>query len=322
MFLERAAAAHPVACTSAEPGSGVTRADVLAEVAASLGITADEAERALFADLARSHVLRHVEPLSAAATIHRYNLALAQTVLLRATSLTITIAPGDPARYRQLFRFIKFYRLMHSVEGTRTQGYTIRLDGPLSLFQLSSKYGLQIASFLPALLLCDGWTLHAELLWGTQRRPAVFRLNSGCGLVSHYPDKGVYITDEERHFVDRFSQLDTNWRLERAAEIVDLDGHGVLIPDYVLRHAETAREVLLEIVGFWRKSYLESRLDVLNRHGPSNLILAVSTRLRSTREQLSEFRGEVVMFRDLIPTKDVLERAERVGRARVGSASV
>jgi predicted nuclease of restriction endonuclease-like RecB superfamily len=312
--FERAAGCHPVALAPGDRVHTVTRDDVLAAVAGDLGLAStDVVERALYADLERAHVLRALDPIAPDALLHRYNVALAQAVLLRASALTVTIAPGDPARYRQLFRFIKFYRLMHSVRGDRGAGYAITLDGPASLFQLSSKYGLQMAEFLPALLLCEGWTLRAELLWGKERRPAFFALESGSGLRSHYPDKGVYVTDEERHFVERFAEVKTRWTLEKKPEIIDLGGHGVLIPDFVLRHADDGREALLEIVGFWRKGYLESRLQVLREHGPPNLVLAVSKRLRSSEDELADVPGEMFFFRDVILTREVLERAERVG---------
>jgi predicted nuclease of restriction endonuclease-like RecB superfamily len=210
---------------------------------------------------------------------------------------------------------------MHTVVGNRHDGYTLTLDGPLSLFQLSSKYGLQMAEFLPALLLCDGWSLQADLVWSKQKRAVTFRLDPKRGLQSHYPDRGVYVTDEERFFVERFEAAGSPWRLEKRPEIIDLGGRGVLIPDFVIKHRDDAREALLEIVGFWRKGYLESRLELLREHGPGNLLLAVSKRLRGSEEALSEMPGEVLFFRDIVPVKDVLERIERIAKPRAEAAS-
>ena len=47
-----------------------------------------------------------------------------------------------------------------------SEGYTFTIDGPLSLFTATNKYGLQIALFLPALLHCHDFRLDAELRWG------------------------------------------------------------------------------------------------------------------------------------------------------------
>lgn len=318
---EASARAHPVSLIPGDLVHTVTRADVIAAVAADLSVAPEIAERALYADLEHALILRSFDPIAADALLHRYNLALAQAVLLRASSLTLTIAAGDPARYRQLFRFIKFYRLMHVVEGDRERGYTITLDGPASMFQLSSKYGLQMAEFLPALVLCPGWSMRAEVSWGKERKPAFFRLDANSGLTSHYPDKGVWITDEERWFVERFAATKSRWSLEKKPEIIDLGGKGVLIPDFVVRNQDDGREALLEIVGFWRKGYLEARLEMLKLHGPGNLILAVSKRLRGSEEDLAEVPGEVFFFKDVILTKEVLERAERIAKAPVNPVS-
>jgi len=77
---------------------------------------------------------------------------------------------------------------------------------------------------------------------------------------------------------------------------LDLGGVGVLIPDFVVKNTEDGREALLEIVGFWRKGYLEARLSVLKEHGPKNLGLAVSKGLPGSEEGLSEVPGQVFFF--------------------------
>lgn len=312
--FELSAARHPIATPAA-------REEVLATAAHELGIDPTVAEAALYADLEREHVLRAFDTIDADALLHRYNVALAQAVLLRASRLTVHIAPGDPARYRQLFRFIKFYRLMHTTVGNRSEGYTLTLDGPLSLFQLSSKYGLQMAEFLPALLLCEGWSLTADLVWSKHLKTGTFRLDPKRGLRSHYPDRGVYVTDEERFFVERFEAAKGPWTLEKRPEIIDLDGRGVLVPDFVIRHRDDGREAMLEIIGFWRKGYLESRLELLRAHAPRNLLLAVSTRLKSSDEALAEMPGEALFFRDIVPVKDVLERIERIAIAPANASA-
>ena len=312
--FEAARAHHPVAQREGEALHPVTRAQVLTRVGEALGLSLAQVEHALYADLEREQVVRSFEPLTPAQLLNRYNLALVQAVLLRASALTLRIAACDPKRLRQLFRFIKFYRLIHTATGDWASGYEITLDGPASLFSQSSKYGVQLAEFLPALLLCKGWSLRAHLLWGRDRRAAELVLDDSCGLVSHYPDRGAWITDEERGLITRFEALGSPWEIEQRAELIDLGGRGVLVPDLVFRHRDDGRCALLEIVGFWRRGYLESRLELLRAHGPPNLILAVSKKLCGAREALGELPGEISVFSDIIRARDVLERVERVAR--------
>lgn len=313
-LFEEAARSHP-AVAVADAVHGVSRDDIVRRVAAELGVDPAAVTAAMYADLEGELVMTAGPRLAPEALLQRYNVALAQAVLLRATSLTIEIAPGDPARYRQLFRYVKFYRLMHAVSGRGEQGYTITLDGPMSLFTLSQKYGLQLAEFFPALLLCAAWRATAEVRWGKEKRPLLLRLSSELGLASHYPDKGVYVTREEQHLLDRFADLATPWTLERRAEVIDLGGRGVLVPELVIRHTGDGREALVDVMGFWRKEYLDARLALLREEGPRHLILLAPWRLRGDEGELARAAAEVIFYKDVIPAKELIERAERVARA-------
>ena len=61
-----------------------------------------------------------------------------------------------------VLRLVKFYRLLCEVETVAEGVYKLRLDGPLSLFLSTQKYGLQLALFLPAILLCKDFDLQAR----------------------------------------------------------------------------------------------------------------------------------------------------------------
>ncbi len=49
-------------------------------------------------------------------------------------------------------------------------GYRIEIDGPYSLFESVTKYGLELALLLPALEACDSVQLVADLRWGKKTR--------------------------------------------------------------------------------------------------------------------------------------------------------
>lgn len=306
------AAKHHPAVLVADAVHTVTRDDVIARVAAELGVSAGAVTGAMYADLEGEQVMTVGPDVPAEGLVNRYNTALAQAVLLRATSLTLTVRSEDPQRYRQLFRYIKFYRLMHEVKGNAREGFEITLDGPMSLFQLSQKYGLQLADFFPALLLCGDWEARAEVLWGKDKRASHFRVHSAQGLKSHYPDTGVYVSREEQWLADRLAGMKTPWVLERQSEILELGGRGVLIPDFVLRNTLDDRVARVEILGFWRRETLEARIELLREHAPKNLILAVPWRLRGAEDELATVPAEVMFFKESMVAREVLDRAERV----------
>lgn len=134
------------------------RDGVLTAAAAALAegedveVTPADVERGLYADLKDEQLLQEWKPCRPRWLLERYNVALAQGVLLRASELTIRLGKQPPRRQRELFRKIKFFQLLHRVESDGKGGWTIHLDGPMSLFKASGKYGVRMASFLPTLL--------------------------------------------------------------------------------------------------------------------------------------------------------------------------
>lgn len=286
------------------------REAVLARAAGEFGVAPEELAAGLYADLKDEQVLTAFDPPQPRRLLERYNVALAQAVLLRATELTLRLRPQDPRSLRALFGRIKFFQLLHRVEPQPDGGWVIHLDGPLSLFQSSQRYGLKMASFLPTLLHFDGWQLTASLAWGTRRRRRTFRLAATDGLRPQGQLPGRWQPEELTAFAAAFARLDSAWEIAEGADVVPLGGQGILIPDFVFRHPESGTRVVMEVLGFWRRGAVASRLKLLRRHGPDNLILAVSRQLAAGAEDLDRLPGEVYVFRRLPLAREVLKRLE------------
>jgi len=138
--------------------------------------------------------------------LQRYNVALAQAVLLRSTHVQVVVRGEPTQRYRQLLRGVKFHRLVCELERLGPDSFRMHLDGPMSLFSATQKYGLQLALFLPAVLLCRDFELKAELRWGPQRRPKTFVLTSADRLVAHLPDSGTFLfISDHCHVIENVS---------------------------------------------------------------------------------------------------------------------
>ncbi|MCA9562523.1 MAG: DUF790 family protein, partial [Myxococcales bacterium] len=179
------------------------RTAILSAVAEELGTSATAVEAAMYVDLEENQRLTRFRPITADSLLDRYNLALAQAVLIRATELRLEVGKATPAAYRQLFRALKFRQLIHQIEPTEG-GFKIVVDGPLSLFSSSTKYGVAIANFLPTLLLLDNWSLEADILWGKKKTRTRFELHPKVGLKTHSKTRGRYVTDEQIWFQERF----------------------------------------------------------------------------------------------------------------------
>ncbi len=307
----RTAASH----RQAPPGEGARphfdRASVLAKAAMELSLTPEQVEQGLFADLKSEQRLVRFKDITAERLLDRYNVALAQAVLLRSIGVTVHVRNEPPQRYRQLFRLIKFHRLVCEVESNGPGAYTLRLDGPLSLFTATQKYGLQLALFLPALLQCRDFNLQADLRWGAERRPKLFELSARDGLVSHSPDSGMYVPPELAMFAELFRTRVAEWEIREETAVYSLGG-GFWVPDFRLVHKASGKSLLLEVLGFWRKAGVERHLERLRKHAREPFLLAVSDQLHVEDAELEGLPGGVYRFRQMPLTDEVTRRAAEV----------
>jgi hypothetical protein len=184
--------------------------------------------------------------------------------------------------------------------------YRLHLDGPLSLFTSTQKYGLQLALFLPGVLLCKNFDLKADLLWGTARKIRQFTLAPSDGLVSHYPDYGTYVPPELGMFVEMFRKRIEDWTIAEETSIYPL-GEGFWVPDFRLIQKASGRVVLLEVLGFWRRSGAEKHLERLRQHVKTPFLLAVSEQLHIEEAELQGLPAGIHRFRQM-PLADEVAR--------------
>jgi len=297
-------------------------AETMREVAEALThelghqVTTEGIKEGLYADLAQNQILTSFETPTAEALLNRYNLAQVQGVLYRSLELIITAHRNDPGEYKLLFRYLKLFGLMTIIEGDADHGYTITIDGPASLFSGTTRYGLDVAKFLPALLHVSRWEMLTNLasreLYDGRQTPNRFTLESGCGLVSHYKKGAVFDSILEESFAESWAKAKTDWRLEREVELIPVPG-SVMVPDFRLVHPD-GRTFVLEIVGYWRPEYLKKKFNQVARSGRDDIILLVSDRLNleGAGVKVSETRAKVVWFKGKINPKDVLGVLEPV----------
>ena len=190
----------------------------------------------------------------------------------------------------------------------RGKAYRLQLDGPLSLFSATQKYGLQLALFLPTLLLCEDFELKAKLRWGAERKDKIFHLSAKDGLVSHQAETGTFVPPEAPMFVELFRKKITDWDISEETEIIPL-GKSVWIPDYRLVHRATGQVVLLDILGFWRRSSAERHLAMLKEHAGGPFIVALSDQLNVEEAELAGLPDNVVRFRNMPLPDEVAKRA-------------
>ncbi len=292
-----------------EPGllEAPTRDDVLFRVASETGL--EDVAGLMYADRQGAQLLGAFEEPSPEGLIERYNVAQVQGVLYAAKELVVDLDKGADARL--VFHYVKKMALIYRLEPT-PRGYRLHLDGPLSIFGGTRKYGLRLAKFLPGLLLTSPWRLSANVEW--KGRDALLELDSEKNdLKSHYlGPKDAHEGDDVRTaFVRAWERAkDTGgWGLEAASGVLPFpELKTALVPDFTLKSAAGER-VHLEVLGFWSERNLIERAALLReaKVRGHRVLVAASEKLGASPEALSEaVEGGVIPFKERLAVKDVL----------------
>lgn len=292
-LFRKARAAHPVTLDEN------LRQEVIREAALELACAPEVLTDGLYADLPENQKLSDFKQLDKVELINLYNLAQAQALLYHCVEMRLNVEAQNVDAYRELFSAIKAYRLIHTIKGSPATGYEVRLDGPVSLFHRSQKYGVQMAVFLPALLLCKDWQMRAEIApQGQQSQGSAFYELSDKQkrLRSHYLNETPSENSISEKLAVSWGRLETVWELEAGREVIDL-GESAFIPDYVLRHKEDGRRCYLEILGFWTPRHLQERLREFEHAGFKNFILAAWDELRGSRDPLTRIPPHTIIFK-------------------------
>lgn len=311
--LRRQLFEHAAAVRKAlEPGQSFDREQVLAAGAEPLGLSADAAERLLYADLRQAHVMQKTEVPTAEALVDLYPTALAQAVLLRATDVVIEVQCQSAGSYRALFRKLKFRRLLHRIEKSKgKKGYRIEIDGPLSLFSSVTKYGLQLALVLPAIMECDSWSLQAQVLWGKSREPLEVHL---AGKTKKKPGPKAArsrLPDDVAALVTKLKKTDSGWTVKPAAEILDLPGLGLCVPDLKLTHNLSQEVAYLEVLGFWSRDAVWKRVELVEAGLSQRVLFAVPKKLRVSEKVLGDdLPSSLYVYSGTMSAKKVIQHLD------------
>jgi predicted nuclease of restriction endonuclease-like RecB superfamily len=273
---------------------------IIDEVACQLKISSEQLEETMYADLESELVLQEFNPVSAQELLERYNLSLAQTLLFDSIELKFTVS----ANWQRIF--FKTKRLGLIYDAYKDNGFWVKIDGPVSLFKLTRRYGTAIAKLLPAIIASPKWTVEAKILWKFTNEICTFKLESW----KHSPLFGSqhaiesYDSAVEEDFAKRFKALSSGWQLKREPEPV-IAGNYVLIPDFSFERGGT--KLYMEVVGFWTTDYLLRKIEKLKKI-KERVLVAVDETLAC--ERLTKLENQqslnIVYYRNKISLLPIL----------------
>ncbi|HSO35639.1 MAG TPA: DUF790 family protein [Labilithrix sp.] len=296
------------------------REAVVQEIAASLGQTSDAVERALFADLHGEHVLRSAPASDAASVVDAYELGRAQAGLLRAVRVRCDVKAGSPLAIRAFFAWLKFQKLLFTTERGAEGGFTVTIDGPFSMFESVTKYGLRLALVLPALRTLDSWSLEADIRWGKERTALRFCMSSAEGGARAAVASAAIaepLSDDARALLDGLQALPkSRWKAEIAATLLDRPGLGVCIPDLVLRREGSSEPIYVEVLGFWSRDAVWRRVELAQQGLDARIVFCASSRLRVSPEVIGESApAALYVYKGKPSARALVEHVERIATA-------
>lgn len=290
------------------------RTELVARVAGARGLAVRELEDQLFCDLESEQRLVAFDDLGEERLVERYNVALAQSLLLDARRLSVEVR-DTPARIRRILRAMKFQRLLCEVSRTAGGGVRLEIDGPLSLFEQVRSYGVQLASFLPAVLLARDFAVEATVAWKGRDRVATLAITNATGLASPTDDGGAALPEEHAAFAARFESLGSAWRVAPAEELVPLGDGALAVPDWTFTPPDGSLPVHLEVLGRWRKASAERHLERLAAARLDRYLVAIAARSRvSDAHEVAgadvRARVPLIEFGQVMAPRKVLEALE------------
>ena len=253
-------------------------------------------------------------------------MSLLQTLLFTCTRLEFSVKGG--ADWKHILRKVKRLGLMYSlkeqvsgsespdakyVSSEKSRAHLVHanmkdnsvhdnklmcsIDGPVSLFKLTDRYGTSIAKLIPFIISSSWWHLNAFIVRKTMSGKKIYEFRASSAdfqqlklrepsqnyqdsNINGRPSSSYYDSSLEEKFAIRFEHLANRWKIKREPDPL-IVGNGVaFIPDFLFE--KYGRKVYLEIVGFWTKEYLEKKFQKISdilRNSNVDLFVAVDEEL-------------------------------------------
>jgi len=285
------------------------RGRIMSDIAKAFNINSNMLEELLMSDMDDNLLIIELKPISVDKLIASYNLSLIQTLLFKCVTFECKVSSGVEWKY--LLRDVKRLGLMYMLEyddnnnnnssNKKVSNITCIVDGPLSIFKMTEKYGTSIARLIPTIVNAREWYIRAWIVRDSNRaRSYEFTLSSKDNVmldksrdpstnIYDYNGKSITIYDSstEERFANTFINYDTGWRLVREPEPIVVSNKA-FIPDFAFEKGNI--RVYLEIVGFWTKEYIERKLQKIRElrveRSDIDIIVAIDKELECSKHSI------------------------------------
>ena len=358
---------------SSRRGFGLTqsrRDEILSAISSRTMNSPASIMQSMWSDLNENLILELFDSVSSEELLGWYDLSLLQTLLFTCTRLEFSVKGG--ASWKNILRKVKRLGLMYSLKeqvtgsespdakylsSEKSREHLVHanmkdnsvhdsklmcsIDGPVSLFKMTDRYGTSIAKLIPFIISSSWWQLNASIVRKTMSGKKIYEFKASSadfqqlklrepsqnyqGSINSRPSSSYYDSSLEEKFAIRFEHLANRWKIKREPDPL-IVGNGVaFIPDFLFE--KYGRKVYLEIVGFWTKEYLEKKFQKISdilRNSNVDLFVAVDKELSCSKLFNPSINGlsnsRVIFFRKAsVPVKKLQEYLKSIDKQQIES---
>ena len=271
----------------------------------------------IYADLPENETLIGVKKTFPRELLERYNVSLVQSLILHAACLEAEICEPDASKLRRLMSYLKFFRLLVTAEfkkNSKESKLLLRVDGPASILENSTKYGLQLACFFPALCKMEQWKIACDVKMKTKTKRLLLS-SEDAPLKCTYDHFSAYIPEEIRLFSAHFKEKVPDWNIDSAPPFLKLESQKLIFPDFRFTH-RNGHHFDLELFHRWHSGQFEERLSFYEKAlntpplllGLDRALLKKDGILKERIENSPYFEKYGFLFRDFPGVENVLKR--------------
>ncbi|GEM_PF-4903561 len=275
--------------------------ELLNEAARHFELSEDSIRSIFYADIPEEQHIVLPDIPAPPAIMQMLNTRRLKQKLRSASSLMIRIpaAVEENSPYVAMFWLLKRLGLMYDVQ-MEHDNILLTITGPLALFEKTTVYGNRFATFVVHILERFGEskekTLQIEAVVEGEAgkkaagRRSVLKIDSSYSrYFAKYEsqvDEKLLRSGDEVAFQKYFEKAAPEWQVMFEGTIVPLYNdkgryNGVFVPDFVLRNTEKERDVLVEIVGYWREEYLRRKIEKMKMISGRNVYFFINAQLKT-----------------------------------------
>lgn len=254
--------------------SETDRYNIINTIAKSMGRSFDELNSIMWEDLDENQILHEFKDIEAIELLYLYNISILQTLLFKSIKMEFSLKGGY--HWKRVLRRIKQLKLMYNLEHRKENqdnNIICTVDGPMSIFKQTDRYGTALAKLVPEIIDSDNWMLKTWIIRTTESGKRIYDCDISSNEYSFLSKRlvtnednsiadNLYDSKIEQKFLQEFKAFDSGWEIIREPDPLIVEGKAFIV-DFLCK--KYGINVYIEIIGFWTEDYIERKTNKIIR---------------------------------------------------------